>query len=162
MNLIDRKHPPFRIPAWMEGNLTYADSNDFAGRWLALSFVHSLGLLETLFLDRQRPRVSQLGTTWLIIPPETWSFAQLPPGTLEAVRISIMTDPLGRLHRGYGITQMVPPGRCQSWLIDPDGIVRFHLVHDLNGRGLSAFLELLEACQGWEVKAPASPGARSD
>lgn len=163
MNLIGRKSPSFRLPAWVNGDLTYADSDDFAGRWLALSFVPSLGLLEVLFLDRQRPRLSQLGTTWLIVPPHAWTFDHLPSGTLEAIRLCIGTDPLSRLHHAYGLPRVMAPGRCQSWLVDPDGIVRFQIVHDLNGRGLNALLELLEACQGCEAKAsPPYPVRRSD
>ncbi len=132
MRRIGERAPRFRVPALIGGALTYIDSAQFQGRWTALCFVPYVGLVETAFLDHQANTFAQINTV--------------------TVRIPLLTDPLGRLHRFFGVTVAQMPVRCQTFLIDPDGIIRFHLVHDLNGRGMDALLEIIGAGQGQEKR----------
>lgn len=70
-----------------------------------------------------------------------------------AVRLPVVGDPLGRLQRTFGGSTARSWGRARTFLIDPDGHFRFHLMYSLSKRGMGAFMELLRMYQGEEVLA---------
>lgn len=72
-------------------------------------------------------------------------------GQITSLEVILLTDPLLRLHRALGITVPKEQARCRSFLIDSDGILRFDLTHDLNGRDMSALKEMLIVHQGQET-----------
>ena len=64
-----------------------------------------------------------------------------------------MGDPLGRLRRLYSGVTIQSWGRAQTFLIDPEGRLRFQLVHSLSERGMGVLTELLQAHQDQEIAA---------
>jgi alkyl hydroperoxide reductase subunit AhpC len=139
--------PAIRIPALMDGNLTYLSTADLHGRCLALCFLPPLRFLECLTLERQCPKFHERDSLFLGVVSEACFFSgpwhrRLWPGGLL-----LLGDPLGRLSRHYGITGRHALTRCQSFLIDPAGILYYHLVHDFNEQGITALLEILTASQ---------------
>jgi alkyl hydroperoxide reductase subunit AhpC len=148
---INHPAPTIRVPALMNGNLTYLSSADLLGRCLALCFLPPLRLLECLMLERQSPKFHEQESLLLGVVSEA-SFISGPwhkrlwPGGLI-----LLSDPLGRLSRSYGITGLNAPTRSHSFAIDAKGILRYHLVHDLNEPGMRALLEILKASQGPEL-----------
>jgi alkyl hydroperoxide reductase subunit AhpC len=128
------------------------DSVQFQGRWTVLCFVPGLGLIEALFLNRQVEAFAQKGASLLAVSPEDAPFHHPWVSQISTVRVPILADPLGLVRRRYGITQAYAPGRCRSFLLDPDGLLRFHLVHDLSSRGMGALLEIIGTCQSQEAQ----------
>jgi len=142
---IGRPSPPFRLPALVEGTLTYLDSARFKGRCVALCFLPPLGLLESAVLERYSPIFDQQKADLLGIVPENAFFSGTWHRWIWPNGLILLSDPLGRLSRSFGVSHRPAPSRCQSFVIDPEGILRYHLVHDLNGRGMRALLEILKA-----------------
>lgn len=139
--------PNFRVPALAEGTLTYFDRTGIKGCCLVLSFLPPLGLLEFSTLARYAQSFDQEKAVFAGVVSEgsffdgPWQRRCWPQGLI------LLSDPLGRLSRSYGVGSISAVTRCQSFVIDPEGILRYHLVHDLNGRGMAALLEILKVSQ---------------
>jgi alkyl hydroperoxide reductase subunit AhpC len=134
---IGDKVPTFRAAAVCHGGVRYINSAEMNGMWAIVSFLPRPDSLhgrcmpaaaETLNEDDIRVLFVQPGDSLFVVPP-------LP-------KSMILIDPLGLLHRRFGIRR-ASDLKCRSFVIDPEGILRFQLVHDLNGSGLTMLRELL-------------------
>ena len=144
---IGQKVPLLRTPAFMQGALTLFDLSAYRHRWLALCSLPNFGLLEATLLDRQRDDFDREGTSLLALCPDAPTFHASWIRQTPHVRVPILADPLGRLHRLLGIGRESVHGHCGSVLIDPSGVLRCRLAHTLNGRGINAIKEALIANQ---------------
>jgi len=88
-----------------------------------------------------------------VVPVETQTLYQERSIRSGQAHFTIVGDPLGRLQRLYGGSSTYSSGRARTFLIDPDGTLRFHLIHSLNERGMAALMELLQAFQDQEIVA---------
>lgn len=148
---IGQQFPHYRVPAFVKGALAYFDFSACRGRWVACCYVPSLELVEITFLNRQAHAFEQEGALLLVASPNAKSFHAPWFGRTSPLTLTGLADPLKRLHRTADIPVSSDHLRCQSFLIDPEGILRFHLVHALNGRGMSALKEMLISGQGQET-----------
>jgi alkyl hydroperoxide reductase subunit AhpC len=127
----------------IEGRLVLLDSTQFAGRMVALCFLPYVSIVDPDFLDRQADDLDGIGTTLLIVSSGTrplhrvWMDRQAKPCT------PLLYDPLRRLHRAFGVPPVRMPVRCQTFLIDCWGFLRFHVIHDFTDRGLTLLQETL-------------------
>lgn len=145
----------FRLPGLVHGSLTYVDFRQYRGNWIALCFLSSVGLLDALILDGHAQAFAQEATSLLAVGLDPRALAGSCSGSIAKLRIPILADPLRQLHRAYGIGRTPTPGRCRSFLIGPDGKLRFYLVHDLNGKGVSALLEMIGLSRRMNAPMPA-------
>ena len=153
MRRIGEQALTFRVPAVVEGEVTYIDPDEFLGQWVVLSFVPGLGQSERVLWDEQGKDMEELGAALLLVPVETPALYLERSLRSGRVHFTIVGDPLGRLQRLYGGPTTHSSGRARTFLIDPDGILRFHLLHSLNERGMAALMELLQAFQDQEISA---------
>jgi alkyl hydroperoxide reductase subunit AhpC len=140
----------FRAPALIDGRLTYLGSVQFAGRWVALCFLPYVSLVEAAFLDRQAHVFEQLDMALLVVSSGTRPLHRLWRDCPVTTRLPLLADPLGRLHRSFGVAVARMPARCQTFLIDRAGLLRFHLIHDFTDHGLAALQEILTMSQTQE------------
>jgi alkyl hydroperoxide reductase subunit AhpC len=147
--------PRVRVPALVGGILTYLDLAHFRGGSIALCFLPQIGLLERAVLEYHIPRFEQEKAVVLGVVPETTFFQGPWQRGVWPTGLALLSDPLGLLSRTYGAPRALPCYRCHCFIIDPDGIFRYHLIHDLNGSAMSALLEILKACS-----APGRPVTR--
>ena len=143
----------FRLPVVVAGEMTYIDPDEFLGQWVALSFVPGLGESERGLWDEHGKDMEELGAAVLVVPLETQVLYQERYRRSGRVHFTIVGDPLGRLQRLYGGPATHSSGRARTFLIDPDGALRFHLIHSLNDRGTAALREMLQAFQDQEISA---------
>lgn len=151
MKRIGAPSPSFRAPALVEGRLTYLGSTQFAGRWTAICFLPYVGIVEPDFLDHQADRLDRIDTTLLIVSSGTRPLHRLWLDRPTKPRTPLLYDPLGRLHRSFGVAVAQIPVRCQTFLIDRTGLLRFHLVHDFTERGLDALHEIVMLSQAQDA-----------
>lgn len=137
----------FRAPALLDGQLAYLDAAQFTGRWTSLCFLPYVGIVDPAFLDQQADHLDWLDTTLLIVSSGTWPLHRLWLERPTAPRTPLLYDPLSRLHRAFGVVPAQTPVRCQTFLIDRRGLLRFHLIHDFTNRGLAALEEILTMSQ---------------
>lgn len=139
--------PLIRVPVLMHGTLTYFDWERTRGHCIALCCVQSLGLIDAIFLNHQSTAFEQCNASLIALCREDTAIYHSGIKHLGPLRVPILSDPLRRLHRLYGIRVQQRLGRCVTFLVDADRILRFRVVHDLNRRGLSAVQELLSVMQ---------------
>lgn len=151
MKRIGAPSPSFRAPALVEDRLTYLGSTQFAGRWTAICFLPYVGIVEPDFLDHQADRLDRIDTTLLIVSSGTRPLHRLWLDRPTKPRTPLLYDPLGRLHRSFGVAVAQIPVRCQTFLIDRTGLLRFHLVHDFTERGLDALHEIVMLSQAQDA-----------
>lgn len=155
MYQIGQRTFPFRTPALIDRQLTYLSSTQFAGRWTALCFLPYVGIVEPDFLDHQADHLGQIDTTLLIVSSGTRPLHRVWLDQPTTARTPLLYDPLGRLHRSFGVAPAQIPVRCQTFLIDRAGLLRFHLVHDFTDRGLDALHEIVTLSQTRDTIADA-------
>lgn len=151
MRRIGEQALTFRLPAVVDGEVTYIDPDEFLGQWVVLSFVPGLGQSDRVLWDEQGKDMEEFGAALLVVPLETQALYQARYLRSGRVHFTIVGDPLGRLQRLYGGPGVHSSGRGRTFLIDPDGALRFHLIHSLNERGMAALMELLQAFQDQEI-----------
>ena len=151
MRRIGERALTFRVPVVVDGEVTYLDPDEFLGQWVVLSFVPSLGQSDRVFWDEQGNDIETLGAALLVVPVETKALYQERSIRSGQAHFTILEDPLGRLQRLYGGSTTHSSGRARTFLVDPEGTLRFHLIHSLNERGMAALMEMLQAFQDQEV-----------
>ncbi len=160
--LVGRPQPLFDMPCTNPygPDRSRARSADYRGRWLALLFyprdftfvcpteliAHSACIADFHALDCQVLGVSvdpvERHEEWLMTPPEA--------GGVGRLRFPLATDTHGRLAREMGVYLAEKGVACRAlFLIDPDGIVQYQVVHNLDvGRSTDETLRVLGALQG--------------
>ncbi|MBI4002943.1 MAG: hypothetical protein HY348_14330 [Nitrospira defluvii] len=163
---IGKPSPGFRVPALVAGTLIYLDSTQFIGRWTALCFLPYVGIVEPDFLHHQTDRLDRIDTTLLIVSSGTRPLHRIWIDRPTKPRTPLLYDPLSRLHRSFGVAPAQIPVRCQTFLIDRAGVLRFHLVHDFTDRGLGALHEIVTLSQSQDTGGVAATdtiaGAREE
>lgn len=152
---IGQKALTFRFPAVLAGRMTYLVPEEFRGRWLVLSFVPGLEERESRLWNRQGKELAELGAVLLLVPSEMRGLHWKRLNAIGSVHFAVAGDPLKRLQRLYGCPTELSVGRARTFLVDPDGILRFHLVHTLTKQGMEVLKELLRAHQDAEFAASA-------
>ena len=142
---IGRPAPHFRAPALVGGNLLLLDSTNLRGQSFALCFLPPLGLLERAVLERHVQNFVEEKAFFLGIVDEGALFFGPWQRDLWPKGLILTADPLGRLSRSFGVSRYQTSDRCRSFVIDASGTIRYHLVHELNDRGMNAALEILKA-----------------
>lgn len=139
------------------GHRKRVNSREYRGRWLAMifyprdfSFVCPTELTDfsskiESFVERQcdllavSPDTLQSHQKWLSTPTSA--------GGVEGLRYPLGSDPDGIVCRQFGVwrEQQEMPSRG-LFLIDPDGILRYSVIHDLSvGRNATDVLRVLDA-----------------
>jgi alkyl hydroperoxide reductase subunit AhpC len=162
MKRIGNALPSFRAPALVAGTLTYLGSVQFPGRWTALCFLPYVSIVEPDFIDRQATSLDRLDTTLLIVSSGTRPLHRVWMDRPTTPRTPLLYDPLSRLHRTFGVPPTQIPARCQTFLIDRAGILRFHLIHDFTDRGLAALHEIATMSQAQDTSGSAVSGLEAD
>lgn len=151
MRHIGMPAPGFRVPALLAGTLTYLGSTQFTDRWTAVCFLPYVGIVKPDFLDHHAGHLDRLDTTLLIVSSGTRPLHRVWLDRPTTPRTPLLYDPLGRLHRSFGVALAQIPVRCQTFLIDRAGLLRFHLIHDFTDRGLGALREIVTLNQAQDT-----------
>jgi hypothetical protein len=117
-----------------------------------LSFVSGIETSDAELWDEQGRHMIALGAAQLVVllGVKALHQTQFRPG---AEHFTVVADPLGRLERLYGSRTLLSIGRARTFLIDPAGYLRFHIVHTISEGGMGVIMELLGTYQADEVPA---------
>ena len=118
-----------------------------------LSFVSGIGEAETALWNEQGKTMEALGAALLVVPVNARLFHSAQFVATGRGHFTIVGDPLGRLGRLYGARTLLSSGRARTFLVDPDGRLRFHVLHSLSDQGMGVMMELLNTYQNLEVPA---------
>ena len=149
---IGQKALTFRFPVVSDGAVSYVDPEAFMGLWLFLSFVPTLGNSDNMLLNHQGKKLAALGAALLIVPSERQALHRKRSLRFGHTHFTVVGDPLSRLQRLYGCSTTQSFGRGRTFLIDPAGSLRFHLVHSLTEQGMNVLTEVLRAYQDMAIQ----------
>ncbi|THI84814.1 MAG: hypothetical protein CAF41_011185 [Nitrospira sp. CG24A] len=143
MRHIGKPVPIFRTPALVDGQLTYFGPAQFIGRWIAVYFLPYAGIVKPNFLGHDADCLDQIDTTLLFVSSGTNPLHRIWLEHPTTSRTPLLYDPLSRRCRAFRVGLTQTPVRCQTFLIDCAGLLRFHLTQDFTDRGLAALQEIL-------------------
>jgi len=139
--------PHMRVPALLKGEMIALDLTSLQGQWGILFRLPQFEFGEAIFLNQYLRTVQKEGATLLGMLSCANLFFDPHLPKAKILGIPLVMDPLRRLHRILGLSSGPSSTRCQSFIFDPKGVIRYHLVHLLNWRGMSFLLEILKHCQ---------------
>ncbi len=145
--------PRMCIPTFVKGQLTLFDLATLEGQWAIVCRLPTFDFGDAIFLNQchrtvQKERVQLLG-----LLPSANSFLDTRVSKVKILRVPVLADPLQRLHRAFHLRNDLHSDRCQSFIIDPQRVIRYHLIHQLNWRGLLFLIEILKHCQEQNVSS---------
>ena len=136
-----------RVPALMKGKMVLFDLASLQGKWGIMCCLPPFGVEETLVLNQYHRTVQKEGGLLLgMLPCADPIFDPCLPKA-KVLRFPLIADPLRRLQGILGLQGKSSSNRCQNFIFDPKGVIRYHLVHLLNWRGIAFSLEMLRHCQ---------------
>ena len=141
---IGKQAPSWRIPTLVNGQLTYNSLQQFLGKPLVLCCVSSLTKDEANFINSQFERFKEFETLLAVLIANDPLLKQLSTQHLTQFRPPLLTDPLQRLSRSLKLTRSLPVQRCETLFFDQQCRLEFRLIHDLNLRGITMVLEMVE------------------
>lgn len=139
--------PRMRVPALLKGEIIALDLTTLQGQWGILIRLSEFDFGEAILLNQYLRIVQKKEAALLGMLPSADLYFDPHLPKAKILGIPLVMDPLRRLHRVLGLTSSPPSTRCQSFIFDPQGVIRYHLVHRLNWRGMSFLLEILQNCQ---------------
>ncbi len=154
--------PHMRVPALLKNQMILFNLATLRGRWRIFSCLPSFEYGEAIFLNQCYRTVQKEGAILLGMSLYEDPFLNARQSKATILRIPLLADPLQRLRRICGVSENLRANRSQSYFIDPEGVIRYHLIHSLNWRGLSFLIEILKHCQEqYPSSIKASPGEKS-
>jgi alkyl hydroperoxide reductase subunit AhpC len=144
---IGQKALTFQLPVIVADKVSYVHPDTFLGRWLVLSFVTGLEHVDVQLWNRHGKELAQREITLLLAPTEATVLDWRKPLIQEQAYYTIVCDPLRRLERLYGGRTREVAGHSRTFVIDPKGSLRFHLLHSITEQGMSVLTEALRVHQ---------------
>ena len=140
---IGRPVPRLRLTAVVNGDYTRLDPAVVANRWLVLCFPASLRAVDLLCLNHQASYFARGGALLLGVVSDEMLLQPFHHRQLHNLTVPLLTDPLNRLHRAYGMSCTPSAGKANTFLIDPNRILRHHIIHELTTWNMEALCGLL-------------------
>lgn len=139
--------PRMCVPALLKGKVIHFNLASQRGRWGIMCHLPPIEFCEAIFLNQYHRTIQQLSARILgLLPfPEPLVESQLPKA--KVLNVPLLADPLGRLHRVLGLSRTASSNRCRSFIFDPEGVIRYHLVHGITWHGMNFLVEILKHCQ---------------
>jgi alkyl hydroperoxide reductase subunit AhpC len=140
---IGKPVPRLRLTAVVSGDYTHLDPGVLANRWLVLCFPASLRAVDLLCLNHEASYFARVGALLLGVASDQMLLQPFHHRQLQDLTVPLLTDPLNRLHRAYGMSCSPSSGKANTFLIDPNRILRHHIIHELTTWNMEALCGLL-------------------
>lgn len=118
----------------VRGRLMPRGVSSLSHGWVALCFPGSLHSGIVSSVNRQAEVLAREGVAMVVVLTDARLFRLSQRQDLSHITAPILTDPLRRLHRWYGVHRHSPFSDLTTFLVDPDRILRFAFDMALDGR----------------------------
>ncbi len=135
------------LPALINGEITQINLSSFQGHWTVFCLPPKLSLVEALFLDQQSFHFTREGAELVGLIEHSYPFPLPWIGPLTKLRYPLISDSLGEIAENFRLSDPSHRFKSQSLLFDAKGILRCHLVHEFDGRGMAYVFEMLRHFQ---------------
>ena len=157
MSMVTRRAPVFELEGVVNGQFTKVNLEDYRGRWLVVffypldfTFVCPTEILE--FSKRVREFDALQGQVLSVSVDSKYAHLAWQK-EIGGISYPMLSDMTKRVSQQYGV--LLPEEGVSLrglFIIDPEGIVRYELVHDLSvGRSVGETLRVLKALQTGEM-----------
>lgn len=130
--------PRLHLLVFARGQYMRLDPSSLSGRWIALCFPGPLHARAIQCLNVQAEALAREGAVMLLTLSDARLLRLASRGVLPAFTAPIMTDPLNRLHRAYGVQPRSPLSQPATFLSDPNRILRLEIPHVLDDKDIEA------------------------
>ena len=142
---IGSQTPPWRVPTFIQGILTYSSLSFFEGQSLVLCCPSAMTATEAFILEAQVSQFHDRQATLAALSTSNWDSLSSSPLLLSPrFRLPLLTDPLQRLGRALSLSQDLSANRSETLFFNQHGRLDFRLIHDLTVQGLTRVLEITE------------------
>ena len=154
MSLVTMSAPPFEVEGVIDGEFGTVSLGDFTGKWVVL-FFYPLDFTficptEIREFSRRHAEFDELNAQVLAISVDS-KYAHLAwqNGELGEIAYPMLSDITKQVSRQYQVLLEDESVALRGlFIIDPEGIVRYELVHDQDiGRSVGETLRVLQALQ---------------
>ncbi|GJL58033.1 MAG: hypothetical protein NPIRA03_08900 [Nitrospirales bacterium] len=152
MNIGHSTLPHMRVPALLKGNMIDLDLASLEGRWGILCCLPQLEFCDAVFLNQFRRTVQKQGALLLGMQHPAHSLVGAHHPTTKILSIPLLTDSTHRLGRALGVWREPRLNQCQTFIFDPEGVIRDRLSHLFNWHGMTLLLGLLKQCQDFSTQ----------
>jgi peroxiredoxin (alkyl hydroperoxide reductase subunit C) len=157
MSLVTKQAPGFELEGVADGDFTKVTLQEMSGRWVIL-FFYPLDFTfvcptEILEFSRRRAEFEKLGAQILSVSVDSKYSHLAWQKEIGAVAYPMLSDITKQISREYGVLLEDQGVALRGlFIIDPTGIVRYELIHDLSvGRSVGETMRVLEALQTGEL-----------
>jgi alkyl hydroperoxide reductase subunit AhpC len=157
MSLVTRKAPDFELEGVVAGEFRAVKLADYRGRWLVL-FFYPLDFTfvcptEIREFDRRRAEFEAAGAGIASVSVDSKYSHLAWQKEIGAIAYPMLSDITKEVSRQYGVLLEGQGVALRGlFIIDPEGIVRYELIHDLSvGRSVEETLRVLKALQTGEL-----------
>lgn len=142
---IGMKAPTFRLPCIFKDQITFRSLADSQDNQLVLCCISGLTEKDAWFLETQAQDFEQSDSNFgvLLSTDQVWGLDWVRPPIDFSLRVYV--DPIGRLQRTFHLSPTIPSTRCETLIFDRKTRLLFRLIHDLNLKGFSAVLDIIES-----------------
>ncbi|MFH1861468.1 MAG: peroxiredoxin [bacterium] len=167
---VGKRAPEFKLQALVNNEFRDVSLSDYSGRWVVLffypldfTFVCPTEITE--FADKkaqfEKLNAVVLGcSTDSVFSHQAW----VREGTIRSLNYPLLSDQKHEISRDYGVLiEEAGIALRGCFIIDPDGVLRYQLVHDLGvGRSVDEILRVLLALQTGDLcQASWKPGQKT-
>lgn len=149
--------PHMRVPALLKGKMIDLDLASLEGQWGILCCLPKLEFSDAVFLNQFRRTVQKRGALLLGMQHPAHSFHGSHLPTTKILSIPLLTDSTHRLGRALGLWSEPRFNQCQTFIFDPDGVIRDRRIHSFNWHGMTLLLDQLKQYQEFSPQPPQEP-----
>lgn len=154
MNIGHSTMPHMRVPALLKGKMIDLDLASLEGQWGILCCLPQLEFCDAVFLNQFRRTVQKQGALLLGMQHPAHPFLAPHLPTTKILSIPLLTDSAHRLGRALGLWSEPRLNQCQTFIFDPEGVIRDRLIHLFNWHGMTLLLGMLKQCQDFSPQPP--------
>ena len=142
---IGMKAPNIRMPYIFKGQITFLSLADSQENHLALCCLSNLTEKDAWVLEAQAQEFEQSGANFgvLVSTDQVLGSGWVRP--LQDFSLRLYIDPMSRLRRAFHLSSALRSSRGETLIFDQGNYLRFRLIHDLNLKGISAVLDIINS-----------------
>lgn len=157
MSLVTKKAPLFTLEGVVNGEFAEISLANSLGKWVVL-FFYPLDFTfvcptEILEFSRRRQEFEEVGAEILAVSVDSKYSHLAWQREIGGISYPMLSDLTKRVSQQYGV--LLPEEGVSLrglFIIDPEGVVRYELIHDLSvGRSVAETLRVLKALQTGEL-----------
>ncbi len=154
---IGQKAPDFKMQGILKGLISDVGLGDYTGKWIVLFFYPGdftfVCPTEVTEFDTKNNEFNELDAQVLGVSVDSVYAHKAWIKELGELKYPLLSDITKEVSRKYGVLIFDKGISLRgAFIIDPDGILRYQVVHDLNiGRSVDEILRVLQALQTGEM-----------